>query len=237
MVVTDLDPSAIPVDVMREVHVVILDDIRVADGSTFAALEDAWPGVGVLVLAHQPTRAYCLRILSLGARACISKDAAVAEILTAVHLTSDGEHLLVSADTLAGVHPQRAGLLSLTARERAVLHVVSSVEISPQGNVGPVRPVERVPSLPGGEAPDYTWQEAISNAGSALVATTSGVPTEPIWLHPAGARCPSFGRKIAVGHGEILGMIAGHKGTFHIAWDNAKSELEITSARVACSAR
>ena len=83
----------------------------------------------------------------------------------------------------------------------------------------------------------YTWQEAISNAGSALVATTSGVPTEPIWLHPAGARCPSFGRKIAVGHGEILGMIAGHKGTFHIAWDNAKSELEITSARVACSAR
>ena len=47
---------------------------------------------------------------------------------------------------------------------------------------------------------------------------------------------PSFGRKIAIGYGEILGMIAGHKGTFHIAWENAKSELEITSARVACSA-
>lgn len=114
--------------------------------------------------------------------------------------------------------------------------VLSSVEISPHGDVGPVRPVERVTRLPGEEGPGYTWQGAVSNAGSALVATTSNVPTTPIWLHPAGAKCPSFGRKIALGYGDLLGIIAGHKGSFHIVWTNAKSELEVTSARVTCSA-
>jgi hypothetical protein len=59
---------------------------------------------------------------------------------------------------------------------------------------------------------------------------------EPIWLHPVGARCPSFGRKIALGYGDLLGIIAGHKGIFHIAWTNAKSELELTAARVTCNA-
>ena len=147
-------------------------------------------------------------------------------------------HLASYTGPPAGSYVQSQNHRTLVTLEQEIAHriVVSSVEISPQGNVGPVRLVERVRSPPGGEAPDYTWQEAISNAGSALVATTSSVPTEPIWLHPAGARCPSFGRKIAIGHGEILGMVAGHKGTFHIAWENAKSELEITSARVTCSA-
>ena len=106
-------------------------------------------------------------------------------------------HLASYTGPPAGSYAQSQNDRTLVTLEQEIAHriVVSSVEISPQGNVGPVRPVERVPSLPGGEAPDYTWQEASRNAGSALVATTSGVPTEPIWLRPAGAGCPASGAR------------------------------------------
>jgi DNA-binding NarL/FixJ family response regulator len=121
VVATNVDPADVPVGVVGGVDVVVLDELSAVDGSAFGALEEVWPGVGVLVLAHEPARAYCLRILSLGARACISKNAPESEILSAVHLASDGQHLLVCAATVAGAGEQRPGLRSLTARERSVL--------------------------------------------------------------------------------------------------------------------
>jgi hypothetical protein len=137
----------------------------------------------------------------------------------------------------AGSYAQSQNHRTLVTLKQATARgvVLSSVEISAQGRVGPIRPVERVAPGPGEEGQGYIWQGAVSNAGTALVVTTPNVPTEPIWLHPAGAKCPSFGRRTAISHGDVLGVIAGHNGTFHIAWADAKGELAITSARVTCS--
>jgi hypothetical protein len=114
--------------------------------------------------------------------------------------------------------------------------IVSSVEISPQGKVGPVRVAERFPARTEAEEPsiDYESLSAISNSGNSLIALTSSVTSAPIWLRPTGARCPGYGPKIPIGHGDLLAVFAGHHGVFHIAWTTALGELKITSAQVNC---
>lgn len=140
---------------------------------------------------------------------------------------------LLGVDSYA--QSQNHRLLVLPEQEINHQTVLSGVEVSPQGKVGPVRYIETIPPRPEFEAPDYGWDGAINDAGSALVATTSSVPGESIWLHPAGSACPSFGSKVALGQGELLGIFSGRTGLFHILWVNPTKELEITTARVACN--
>jgi DNA-binding NarL/FixJ family response regulator len=126
LVATDLEPQAIAIGAPDGVDVAILDEITALDRDTYGELERVWPAIGVLVLAHNPSRAQCLRVLALGARACVSESTPIAQLLMAVHLASDGNCLHACAPALVGPREQRAGLLSLTSRERSVLHHLSA---------------------------------------------------------------------------------------------------------------
>ncbi len=126
---------------------------------------------------------------------------------------------------------------TLLLREQEFAHraVLSSVQISPQGIPGRVRVVERLPSRNQPEAPSHSWAGAVNDGGSALVATTTSAPGEPIWLHPSGSRCPSYGARTAAGGGgRILELIAGARGRFHITWEGTEGDLQIATAVIGC---
>lgn len=78
-------------------RVAILDETTVADFSTLERLKEARPATGIVVLAHQPSLGYCLRLLSSGA-SCVSKDVSAADMLAAVRIAADGRRAFVFAD-------------------------------------------------------------------------------------------------------------------------------------------
>jgi DNA-binding NarL/FixJ family response regulator len=121
----NLDPAALEAVVARHAaEVVILDEASALEPYMLERAPAGRLEIGVLVLAHQPTRAYCLRVLALGARACISKNSSAAEIVSAVRLAALGEHLLASPSDRPASGDQFVGLLLLTSRERAVLKLL-----------------------------------------------------------------------------------------------------------------
>jgi DNA-binding NarL/FixJ family response regulator len=106
----------------REPHVAILDEQSVSDLSLPVRLCSALPQVALVVLARRPTRPYCERLLALGARACLPKDASAAEIVSTVRLASAGWHLLPPA--IACRELSEDPVTSLTERESEVLELV-----------------------------------------------------------------------------------------------------------------
>jgi DNA-binding NarL/FixJ family response regulator len=55
------------------------------------------PTIGVVVLAHQPSQEYGMRVLASGA-SYLSRSATVAEILASVHLTAKGGRVFTAPD-------------------------------------------------------------------------------------------------------------------------------------------
>jgi DNA-binding NarL/FixJ family response regulator len=126
LVDADLDHAALEgVIARREAQVVILDEDCGAIPSVSKRLCGA-PGVGLLVLAHRPTREYAVRLLGFGISACLSTDAPAVEILRAVRLAAEGRHVLVFTSPRPSRAGRPAGFMSLTFRERAVLELLSS---------------------------------------------------------------------------------------------------------------
>jgi hypothetical protein len=111
---------------------------------------------------------------------------------------------------------------------------ISAVEISPDGEPGPLRGVELEPT-----DTEYAlqWDSAVTNTGGALIATRGENRTGQIWLHPSSPRCPSFHGKLLLtsASNSVPSVSAGPRGIFHLAWVDALNQAQITSARVGCA--
>jgi DNA-binding NarL/FixJ family response regulator len=94
--------------------------------------------VGLVVLAHRPTRAYAARAIALGVAGCLSTDASAAEISRALRVAAAGEHVFVALSP-RGAAAGAVGGWSLTRRERQVLELLSrgqkNAEIARELNV------------------------------------------------------------------------------------------------------
>jgi DNA-binding NarL/FixJ family response regulator len=109
----------------RTGQVAILDEMSVANQSVVRRLRAEWPELGLLVLAHRPTRAYAVRLLACGVAACVPKDAPAAEILKAIRLAADGTHVFAACVGRSSDASSSPDLSSLTVREREVLKFLS----------------------------------------------------------------------------------------------------------------
>jgi DNA-binding NarL/FixJ family response regulator len=108
-------------------RVVVLDEDSVAGPSLPRRLRVVGPGVGLVVLAHRPSRAYAARALAFGVNVCLATDAPAREVVRGVRMAAGGKHVFVA------MSPRRArrvaggvGVYALTGRERDVLALLSS---------------------------------------------------------------------------------------------------------------
>jgi DNA-binding NarL/FixJ family response regulator len=89
---SDLNGAALERIVARRApEVAILDEASVAGASMLKRVRAIRPTIGLVVLAHRPTRPYRARVHAAGA-ICLPKDACVADILATVHLVAEGRH-------------------------------------------------------------------------------------------------------------------------------------------------
>jgi DNA-binding NarL/FixJ family response regulator len=88
--------------------------------SVLASERSAWPETGVLVVAHDPSRAFGRLLLSEGV-ACVADNITARDLLAAVHLVAAGGHLFASRDgqRVEPGHPD--DFPALTVREMEVL--------------------------------------------------------------------------------------------------------------------
>jgi DNA-binding NarL/FixJ family response regulator len=93
-------------------QVVVLDESAVINPEALTRLRTIQPTIGLVVLAHAPTRGYGARLLSAGGT-CLVKDADAEDIITTIHLAAKGTHMLVNLTERAKSRP-------LTAREEEV---------------------------------------------------------------------------------------------------------------------
>jgi DNA-binding NarL/FixJ family response regulator len=107
-------------------QVAILDESTVADPSVVARLRARRPDLGLLVLAHRPTRAYTVRLFAFGVTACLPKDASARDILRAIRLAADGTHVFATCVDRSSNVMVSGGIASLTPREREVLKLLSA---------------------------------------------------------------------------------------------------------------
>jgi len=71
-------------------QVVVLDEDSAAVSSLPGRLRGARQGVGLVVLAHRPTRAYVKRMVAFGVPVCLATDALEEEIVQGVRLAAGG---------------------------------------------------------------------------------------------------------------------------------------------------
>jgi two-component system uhpT operon response regulator UhpA len=125
IVADDLDRSGVETAVSDHApHVAVLDEAHAVEPGILARLKAVQPGLGLVVLAYKPTRRYAMRLLSLGATSCLSKESAADDLLLAIRLAADGKHLLACAsprDGYANGHDER---IPLTPREEQVAELL-----------------------------------------------------------------------------------------------------------------
>ncbi len=95
----------------RAPEVAILDEASVAGASILKRVRAIRPTIGLVVLAHRPTRPYRARVHAAGA-ICLPKDACAADILATVRLVAQGTH--------------PAEVAALTMREAEVLECIQA---------------------------------------------------------------------------------------------------------------
>ena len=120
----------------RGAQVVILDEDSASTSSLPRRLCRARPAppggygssgssdVGLVVLAHRPTRAYATRAVTFGVTVCLSTDASAAEIVSSVRLAADGRQAFISMSERPSRVAQAVGTSALTRRERQVLNML-----------------------------------------------------------------------------------------------------------------
>lgn len=75
-------------------HVVVLSDAE-PDVSVFDRLRQARPGLGLVVLGHRFSYLHAVRLLAMGANACVTHEAASLEVMSAaVRIASEGGRML-----------------------------------------------------------------------------------------------------------------------------------------------
>jgi DNA-binding NarL/FixJ family response regulator len=113
VIAADLDITALEAIVARRApQVAVLDESAVIDPEVLTHLRTIQPVIGLVVLAHAPTRGYGARLLRAGGT-CLSKDADAEDIITTIHLAAKGTHMLVNLTERGKSRP-------LTAREEEV---------------------------------------------------------------------------------------------------------------------
>ena len=97
---------------------VLVDLGRVPTPLDLRALSDAHPAAHLVVFADRAGYAECNQLLSLGATACVSKDASAADVANSIQLAARGMHVLPSAPTRPATRRAKA---MLTPREAEIL--------------------------------------------------------------------------------------------------------------------
>lgn len=119
-----LDRSALEHIVLsRAPQVAVLDESVARAPSVLERLREAQPAPGIMVLAHLPTVAYAMRLLTKGV-SCLAKDVSDADILAAVHIVADGRRVFADVDGHL-VEQSNPAVASLTPRELDVLEYLS----------------------------------------------------------------------------------------------------------------
>jgi two-component system response regulator DevR len=96
--------------------IAILDEARVTEPSLLTRLLGAQPEIGLVVMAHLPSRAYAAKLLAAGA-ACLSKEASAVDIRATIHLVSEGHQMFTFAVGLQGERCFRGEAARLTPRQ------------------------------------------------------------------------------------------------------------------------
>jgi hypothetical protein len=106
------------------------------------------------------------------------------------------------------------------------------VEVAPDGRIGRFHGVEPVSNTESG----FDMAGSINDAGSTLVATSSGEGAGAIWLHSYSRRCPGVGARIQLAPASQAKPVlsAGRNGLFHIAWIDSQDQVETNTVRVGC---
>jgi DNA-binding NarL/FixJ family response regulator len=105
--------------------VVVLDEDGVAGPAVPRRLSEGGADIGLVVLAHRPTRAFATRMLASGVNVCLSTDAPPKEIVRGIRLAAEGGHVFAAMSPRPAAPARGAGIASLTRREREVLEQLS----------------------------------------------------------------------------------------------------------------
>jgi DNA-binding NarL/FixJ family response regulator len=106
--------------VARQAPRVVIVDKRAAR-VVLERLREVAPATGVLVLADDPSKAYGMFVLAVGAT-CLARNASTEELLKAVHIVARGGRMFMSGDghLVERCYPSDAQLLTKREREVAV---------------------------------------------------------------------------------------------------------------------
>jgi DNA-binding NarL/FixJ family response regulator len=107
-------------------HVVVLGEETAVDRSVLSDLRAVRSTLGLLVLAHRPSRSYVLRVLGLGLSGCISMAASADDLRQAVRAVAHGTHLVPVGSDWSVPATGAAGAQPLTVRESRVLELLSA---------------------------------------------------------------------------------------------------------------
>jgi hypothetical protein len=110
---------------------------------------------------------------------------------------------------------------------------IGAVEISPSGRLGALRGVEAQP--PRSEQA-FSWDAAIDDAGSVLIALSGGPSAGQIWLRADNPRCAGFRSRspLATASKGTPVLSAGRDGLFHVAWVDSQNEVQTSTVPVSC---
>lgn len=116
-----IGPENAPASLMPKVAVVAEAAVR----SALESARSAWPQTGVLVVAHDPRRAFGMLLLSERVT-CLADNVSAGDLLASVHLVASGGRLFASKDgqRVEPHHPE--DIPPLTHREMQVLRRVSA---------------------------------------------------------------------------------------------------------------
>jgi DNA-binding NarL/FixJ family response regulator len=121
----DLDDVALEHTAARQSpHVAILDEASTVRSSVLERLRTAQPTIGIAVLAHHPTVAYAMRLMTRGA-SCLAKDVSAADILAAVRIVAEGRHVFADIDGHLVQRSRPVTAVSLTPREAEVMEYLA----------------------------------------------------------------------------------------------------------------
>jgi DNA-binding NarL/FixJ family response regulator len=131
VIATDLDVAALEAFALHQTpHVAILDESAVTGPEVVDRLRAATPALGIVVLAHLPTRVYGGDLLAAGA-SCLAKEASRQDIISTIHLAARGRQTFVDLP----VPSERARPIAtrpLTTREAEILGRIRAGETHAQ---------------------------------------------------------------------------------------------------------
>ncbi len=121
LIARDLDDKALEAVLAgRRPEIAIIDEASATEPSLVTGLLAAQPEIGLIVLAHLPSRGYAAQMLAAGA-ICLSKDASAEDILATIRLAAEGHHMLKLSAEPRGRRRSRGERVGLTPRQVEVL--------------------------------------------------------------------------------------------------------------------